>query len=104
MKVGRMALVGIVVADGQPAGESDVVAGFAGHADVRLFGRSGRQIQTLGLGWSGGFGVWLLLGLLGCSRRLLGRGLLGGLLVSGGGILRRLCADQCRRPHQSKTK
>ena len=70
-ETGRMALVGIVVADGQPTAESDVVAGFAGHAHVRLFGRSRRQIQTPRLGRSGGFGVRLLLGLLGCSRRLL---------------------------------
>ena len=55
VKAGRVALVGPDLADGQPTGDSDVVAGFARHAHVHHFGRGGRQLQAPGSraeGWS----------------------------------------------------
>ena len=70
-EIGRVSLVGKVGADGQPAGDADVVTGFAGHAHVGLFGRRRRQVHTPGLGLnSGGIGRrwWSLLGR---GRRLL---------------------------------
>jgi hypothetical protein len=98
---GRVALVGPDLADGQPAGDADVVAGFARHAHIHHFRRRRRQLQSLGLGLGlrGSLGRRLL-GLLERRRLLLGRGLLGGLLVRrrNRGILRRLRADECRRP------
>ena len=104
VKVGCVALIGEGMADGQPAGESDIPASLARHADVAFFGRGGRQFQAAGLGldewWSRGR-------LLGRCRLLLGRGLLSrGLLVRGRGrgILRRLRVDEYRRPKYDKTK